>query len=50
MTDPMTLTPEILSMLDRHEPDKAKHAKLLTEHLTGQRTLPFTEEELQHQM
>ena len=35
MRDPATLTPEILAMLDRHEPDKSKQAKILTEHLTG---------------
>ena len=34
------LTPEILLLLDRLEPDKGKKALLLTEHLTGQRTLP----------
>jgi hypothetical protein len=38
--DPISLTPEILAMMDRHEPDKSKHAKLLTEHLSGQRVLP----------
>ena len=47
MRDPIQLTPEILAMLDRHEPDKSKQAKLLTEHLAGQRVLPSTEEELQ---
>ena len=47
MRDPMTLTPEILAMLDRHEKDKAKQAKLLTKHLAGHMTLPSTEEELQ---
>jgi len=30
MRDPISLTPEILAMLDRHKPDKTKHAKLLT--------------------
>jgi hypothetical protein len=30
MRDPVILTPEILAMLERHEPDKAKQAKLLT--------------------
>jgi len=30
MRDPLTLTPEILSMMDKHDPDKAKQAKLLT--------------------
>ena len=47
MRDPISLTPEILAMLDKHEPDKAKQAKLLTEHLLGQRVLPSMEEELQ---
>ncbi len=47
MRDPISLTPEILAMLDRHEPDKAKHAKLTIENLAGQRVLPSTEEELQ---
>ena len=37
-------------MLDRHEPDKAKHAKLITEHLSRQRVLPSTEEELRLQL
>ena len=37
-------------MLDRHEPDKTKRAKLLTEHIAGQRILPSTEEELQQHM
>ena len=37
-------------MLDRHEPDKGKQAQLLTEHLAGQRVLPFTEEELQQHL
>jgi len=45
--DPIPLTPEILHLLDRLEPDKGKQARLLTEHLTGQRSLPATEEELQ---
>ena len=31
----------------RLEPDKGKQARLLTEHLTGQRTLPYPEQELQ---
>jgi hypothetical protein len=30
MMDLVSLTPEILAMLDRPEPDKAKQAKLLT--------------------
>ena len=37
----------ILQLLDRLEPDKGKQAWLLTEHLTGLRTLPNTEHELQ---
>ncbi len=43
----MPLTPEILHLLDRLEPDKMKQAKILTEHLTGQRSLPSTEAKLQ---
>ncbi len=35
-----------MQLLDRLEPDKGKQARLLTEHLTGQRTLPSTEQEL----
>ncbi len=50
MRNPVTLTPEILAMLDMHKPDKAKQAKLLTKHLTSQRTLPSTEEELRHHL
>jgi hypothetical protein len=45
--DPIPLTPEILLLLDRLEPDKGKQARLLTEHLTRQRTLPCTKQELQ---
>jgi hypothetical protein len=44
--DPNPLTPEILLLLDRLEPDKGKQASLLTEHLTCQRMLPCTEQEL----
>ena len=44
--DPIPLTPEILHLLDRLEPDKGKQAKLLAEHMIGQRTLPSTEAEL----
>jgi len=44
--DPTPLTPEILLLLDRLEPDKGKQARLLTERLTGQRTLPSKEHEL----
>jgi uncharacterized protein with PIN domain len=47
MRDPISLTPGILAMLDKHEPGEAKQAKLLTEHLSRQRVLPSTEEELQ---
>ena len=32
--EPIPLTPEILLLLDRLEPDKGKQARLLTEHLT----------------
>jgi flagellar hook-basal body complex protein FliE len=35
-----------MQLLDRLEPDKGKQARLLTEHLTGQRTLPIAEQEL----
>ena len=45
--EPIPLTTDIFLLLDRLEPDKGKHARLLTEHLTGQRTLPCTEQELQ---
>jgi hypothetical protein len=48
--DPIYLPPEILAMLDMHEPDKTKQAKLLTEHLSGQRVMPSTEEELQQHL
>ena len=48
--DSIPLTPKILNLLDRLEPDKGKQARLLTEHLTGQRTLPSTEAELQTHM
>jgi len=44
--DPIPLTLEIVLLLDRLEHDKGKQARLLTEHLTGQRTLPCTEQEL----
>ena len=36
----------ILLLLDRLEPDKGKQTRLLTEHLTGQRALPYTEQGL----
>jgi hypothetical protein len=48
--DLISLTPEILAILDRHEPDLTKQAKLLTEPLAGQRGLPSTEEELQQHL
>jgi hypothetical protein len=48
--DPIPFTPEILLLLDRLEPDKAKQVRLLTEHLTRQRTLACTERELQTQL
>ena len=32
--DPIPLTLEIRRLLDRLEPDKGKHARLLTDHLT----------------
>ena len=48
--DPISLTPEILAMLDMHEPDKSKQAKLLTEHLSRQRVLPSTEDEVQQHL
>jgi len=50
MKDPISLTPNILAILDSHESDKSKHAKLLTEHLSGQRVIPYTEEELQQHL
>jgi len=50
MRDPIQLTPKILAMVDRHEPNKSKHAKLLTKHLAGQRVLPITEKELQQHL
>ena len=50
MSYQVTLTPEILAMMDRHEPDKTKQAKMLTEHLAGHKTLPSTEEELQEHL
>ena len=50
LRDRISLTLEILAMIDRHEPYKGKHAQLLTEHLAGQKILPSTEEELQHHL
>ena len=40
--EPIPLAPEILLLLDRLEVDKGKQARLLTKHLTCQRTLPCT--------
>ncbi len=48
--DPIPLTPKILHLLDRLEPDKGKQARLLTDHLTGRRELPSTEQELHQQL
>jgi hypothetical protein len=39
-----------MAMLVKHEPGKAKHAKLLTEHLARHRIMAFTEEELQQHL
>jgi len=50
MRDPISLIPEILAMLDKHEPDKIKQAEMLTEHLARQRVLPSTEEKLQQHL
>ena len=50
LRDPISLTPKILAMLDMHEPDKGKHAQILTEHLAGRRILRSTEEELQQHL
>ena len=47
--DPIPLTPKILLFSDHLESDKGK-ILLLTEHLTGQRTLPCTEQELHPQL
>ena len=48
--DPIPLTPEILHLMDRLEPDKGKQARMLTKHLTGQRQLPVTEQKLHAQL
>jgi hypothetical protein len=50
LRDTISLTPEILAMMDMHEPDKDKQAQLLTEHLAGQRAPSSTEEELHQHM
>ena len=44
------MTPEILHLLIRLEPDKEKCARLLTEHTIGHRHLPSTEQELQREL
>ena len=44
--EPIPLIPEILLIMDRLEPNKGKQTRLLTEHLTRQRKLPDTEQEL----
>ena len=48
--EPIPLTPEILHLLNILKPDKGKQARLLTDHLTGQRSLPSTESELHTHM
>jgi hypothetical protein len=48
--DPIPLKPEILHLFDRLEPDKVKQDIILTEHLTGQRLLPSTEQDLQQHL
>jgi len=48
--NPIPLTPQILHLLDRLEHDKGKQARLLTEHLIGQRTLPTTEDKFQQHL
>ncbi len=48
--EPVPLTADILQLLDRLEPDKARHAQLLMDHMTGHRALPRTEQELQQQL
>ena len=44
--EPIPLTTQIMQLLDILEPEKGRQGKLLTEHLTGHRVLPSTEEEL----
>jgi hypothetical protein len=48
--DQIFLNPKIMHVLDRLEPNKVKHVRLLTEHLTGHMTLPATEQELQEHL
>ena len=50
LRDHISLTPKILAVLDRHNPDKGKHVQLLAKHLAGHRVLPSTEEELQQHL
>ena len=40
------LTPELLQLLQQMEPDAARRAQLITEHVTGARNLPTTAEAL----
>jgi hypothetical protein len=47
---PIPLDPEIQFLLNRLEPDKGKQARLLMEHLSCQRTLPCTAQELKMQL
>jgi hypothetical protein len=44
MRDHVTLISKILAMIDRHEPDKVKKTKFITEHLAKQRIMPSIEE------
>jgi hypothetical protein len=48
--DPIPLTPEILHLIDRLEPDKGKHDRMLTNHLTRPRLLLATEHKLHAQL
>ena len=48
--EPIPLTPEILHLLDKLEPDNGKPARLLTEHATRHKQLPSTEQELQQML
>jgi sugar/nucleoside kinase (ribokinase family) len=50
LRDPVSLSLEIRAMIDRHEPDKDKQAKILTQHLARHRTMSSTEEELQQHL
>ena len=44
--EPIPLISHILLLPDRVEPDKERKGKLLAEHLTGHRVLPYTEVDL----